>query len=113
IAKRKAVQPPQLRQQQQQQQQSAFFGGFGNAPGIGAVLETFQSAFTWGPVSLLRYASAYILGGAIDSGNTPTTTLRPGLVMGIQTATGAWTNYSATATDVSQVAVGILPIGLP
>ena len=92
---------------------SQFFAGFGNAPGIGAVLENFESAFTWGPSGLLRYVSGYIASTAIDSGNTPTTTLRPGLVMGITASTGAWTNYSPTATDGSQVAAGVLPIGLP
>lgn len=97
----------------QQQQQSAFFAGFGNAPGIGAVIEEFQQAFTWGPAAWLRYTGGQILATAIDAGNTPTTTLRPGLVMGIQTATGNWTNYSPTATDGSQIALGVLPVGLP
>ncbi len=58
------------------------------------------------------YTGAYISASATDPTNVPTTTLRPGLVMGIVTATGQWTNYSATATDGSNVAMGILPIGL-
>ncbi len=33
--------------------------------------------------------------------------------MGLRTATGEWTNYSPTATDGSQVAQGVLAVGLP
>lgn len=85
---------------------------FGNAPGLGQAVETFEQAWSWGPFGSLVWTPGYIYSGAVDSGNSPTTNLRPGLVMGIITATGAWTNYSSTATDGSQVAQGVLPIGL-
>jgi hypothetical protein len=85
---------------------------FGNAPGLGAAVETFEQAWSWGPFGSLIWTPGYIYSGALDSGNTPTTNLRPGLVMGIITATNAWTNYSPTATDGSQIAQGVLPIGL-
>lgn len=84
---------------------------FASPPGMGTVAEEFQQAVTWGPYP--RYwASGYIASTAVDSGNTPTTTLRMGLVMGIITASKQWTNYSPTATDGSQVAVGVLPVGV-
>lgn len=86
--------------------------GFLNTPGMGTVVETFEQAVTWGAFSRLIWFPVNIAAAAIDSGNTPTTNLRPGLVMGIITSTGAWTNYSATATDGSQVARGVLPLGL-
>lgn len=85
---------------------------FGNGPGLGAVVETFEQAWSWGPYGSLVWTPGYISSGALDTGNTPTTNLRPGLVLGVITATGAWTNYSPTATDGSQVAQGILPVGL-
>lgn len=84
---------------------------FGQLPGMGTVVETFESAFCWGPYP--RYwAPGYIDSAAADPTNTPTWELRMGLVMGKKTATGTWTNYSATATDGSQVAQGVLPINL-
>ncbi len=80
---------------------------FGHLPGMGSVVETFEQAYSWGPYP--RYfTGAYIGSGAVDSGNTPTTTLRKGLVLGKVTATGVWVNYSATATDGSEVASGVL-----
>jgi len=45
---------------------------------------------------------------ARDSGNTPTTTLRPGLVMGKITASGKYAQYDDIAADGTEDAVGIL-----
>lgn len=92
---------------------SGFFSGFGNVPGIGSTVETYEAAPTWARHSFLLWAPAQISSAALDPTNTPTTTLRPGLVMGVITATGLWTNYSPTATDGSQVAMGILGVGMP
>ncbi len=81
---------------------------FGLVPGMGTVVETFESAITWGPFPPRYWKNAYISSAAVDSGNVPTTTLRMGLVMGKITSSGQWTNYSPTATDGSQVAQGVL-----
>ncbi len=86
----------------------------GLVPGMGTPVYEYESAFTWGVWERLFFTGA-IYSGALDSGNTPTTTLRMGLVLGRITSgsnAGQWTNYSATATDGSQVAQGILPYGL-
>lgn len=77
-------------------------------PGIQAAQETFEQAFGWGQYGLRIFAAGYIDKNAVDAGNSPTWELRPGLVLGKITATGKWTNYSATATDGSQVAAAIL-----
>lgn len=45
---------------------------------------------------------------AVDSGNSPTSILRPGLVMAKLDSNGAWVDYDPTATDGSQEARGIL-----
>ena len=91
---------------------SAISSLFGGVPGIGAVTETHEAAITWGPAWNLRWISAQITSAAIDSGNSPTWRLRPGLVMGVISATQLWTNYSASATDGSQIARGILAYGM-
>lgn len=84
---------------------------FGNLPGMGSVVETFEAAVAWGPYP--RYfVGAWIASTAVDAGNSPTTTLRPGLVMGKQISTGQWTNYSPTAADGSEVAAGVLVTAL-
>lgn len=44
-----------------------------------------------------------------DSGNTPTTTLRPGMAMSIKDSDGLAYLYDADANDGTQAAVGILP----
>lgn len=81
---------------------------FGNVPGMGTVVESFEAAYTWGPFPPRYWLGAYIASTAQDAGNSPTSTLRMGLVMGKIFATGQWTNYSATATDGSQIAAGVL-----
>lgn len=92
---------------------SGFFSGMGNVPGIGTTVETYEAAPTWARHSFLLWAPGQISSGILDPTNTPTTTIRPGLVLGIITANGSWTNYSPTATDGSQVAQGVLGVGLP
>ena len=84
---------------------------YGHLPGMGVVVETFEAAYCWGPYP--RYfTGALIASTAADPTNTPTWELRPGLIMGKIISTGQWVNYSATATDGSEVAAGVLTIGL-
>lgn len=84
-----------------------------NNPGMGTVVETAETAITWGPYWLLRWWNAVIAAAAVDTGNTNMTyRLRPGLVMGIIASSGQWTNYSPTAADGSEVAMGVLVYGL-
>ena len=45
---------------------------------------------------------------ARDAGNTPTTTLRKGLVLGKITASGKYAQYDDAASDGTQVAVSLL-----
>jgi len=45
---------------------------------------------------------------AADAGNTPTTTLRKGLVLGKITATGKYAQYDDLASDCTEVAACIL-----
>lgn len=77
-------------------------------PGITGAVETYENAFRWGPTGLGLITGGIIAATTVDSGNTPTYELRPGLVLGQIAASGLWTNYSNTATDGSEVATGVL-----
>lgn len=81
---------------------------FATLPGIQAAVASFEQAFAWGKQDLQVIVSGYISSATIDSGNSPTWELRPGLLLGRITATQQWTNYAATNTDGSQVAAGVL-----
>lgn len=81
-------------------------------PGMGSPSESSENEFLWGNIESMRYESGVIVSTAADSGSTPTTTLRPGLLMGKVTASGKWIQYSPTATDGSDVAQGILRYGV-
>lgn len=81
---------------------------YGIVPGETTSRETYEAEFRWGSEFQGVFANALISGSTIDSGNTPTWELRPGLLLGQQIATGKYTNYSPTATDGSEVAAAIL-----
>lgn len=86
--------------------------GYSNGePGWTASISTIEANIFWGtdPTKNVQYGMASILAATVDAGNTPTTLLRQGLILGKITATGLYTVYSPTATDGSQQAVGVLP----
>lgn len=81
---------------------------YGLAPGMTQARETYEAAFQWGSEYQAVFANALIDGNTIDSGNSPTFELRPGLLLGQVLSTGKYKNYSPTATDGSEVASAIL-----
>lgn len=81
---------------------------WGAQPGLRAQVEEYQNAFSWGRKELQVIWSANISGAMRDSGSSPTSVIRPGLALGIITASNLWTNYSPSATDGSQVLRGFL-----
>lgn len=81
---------------------------YGIVPGLTTSRESYESEFRWGSQFQGVFANGLISGSAIDSGNTPTFELRPGLLLGQIISTGKYTNYSPTATDGSEVASAIL-----
>jgi hypothetical protein len=85
---------------------------YGNLPGQADADYTYENEFAWGPSRLRIITGGVIDSGATDPGNTPTFELRPGLILGQKTTTGTWTNYAAGNTDGSQVAAGVLLVGL-
>lgn len=85
---------------------------YGIVPGLTTSRETYEQEFRWGSEFQGVFANALINGSAVDSGNTPTFELRPGLLLGLNITTGKYSQYSPTATDGTEVASAILIEGL-
>lgn len=86
------------------------FTGFGGLPGAREVLETVEAAVTFGPT---EYNQAFMSGieldgSSRDSGSSPTTLLRPGLVLGRNRTTGHYLQWDPTAADGTEQAACIL-----
>ncbi len=81
---------------------------YGIVPGMTTSRETYESEFRWGSQFQGVFANALISGSAVDTGNSPTFELRPGLLLGQNLTTGKYAQYSPTATDGTEVAAGIL-----
>ncbi len=81
---------------------------YGSLPGFSAASETYENHFRWGRDTLGVITGAQLSGAARDAGNTPTTVLRPGLLLGQISATGLLKEYNPTGTDGSQVVHSIL-----
>lgn len=81
---------------------------YGIVPGLTTSRETYEAEFRWGSQFQGVFANALIDGATVDSGNSPTYELRPGLLLGQVISTGKYKQYSPTATDGSEVAAAIL-----
>lgn len=81
-------------------------------PGMGSAVVSTENSFLWGSNAWYTLKSVVISSACVDSGSSPTTDLRPGLVLGKITSGGEYTAYAATNTDGSQVAEGILFTGV-
>jgi hypothetical protein len=84
-------------------------------PGSTAVVETGEwqgIVNAMGREMLLHTVFGTIKSSVTDSGNTPTTTLRAGMILGIKSADGLYYKYNPAATDGTQNAVAVLPVQL-
>lgn len=90
------------------------FGGFAT-PGFGAAAYTSEREILWGgsdlQIGILR-RNSIISGAARDAGNTPTTLLRRGLLLGKVDSTGELEEWDADASDGTQNIVAVLDISL-
>lgn len=85
-------------------------GGWG-VPGVGSERAVTESEILWGADQArngVLWKSDVISGASRDAGNTPTTVLRPGLLMGRVSASGELEEWDADAADGSQDLAGIL-----
>jgi hypothetical protein len=83
----------------------------GNVPGFQAAAEAAESEVLWsGRNGQNQVATKKITltEAAVDSSNTPQTTIRGGNLLAIADATGKANTYSPDANDGRQIAVGIL-----
>lgn len=85
---------------------------YGMVPGLTTSRETYENEFRWGSQYQGVFSGGLIDGNSLDSGNTPTFELRPGLLLGQVTSTGKYKTYTPTGTDGTEVASGILVEGL-
>jgi hypothetical protein len=77
---------------------------------MGAVKETAETNIQWNAGRFMVFGSPEVLSGAArDSGNTPTTILRAGLVLGKIASSGKLAQYDPTATDGTQQAYAFMP----
>ncbi|HVX15952.1 MAG TPA: head decoration protein [Pirellulales bacterium] len=86
----------------------------GNLPGFSTLQQTVESVVTWGGdgAPVVEQESYVIDSTTVDSGNSPTTYLRPGLLLGKIASSGNLKQYSATASDGSQNVFGVLLRGI-
>lgn len=80
-------------------------------PGSTEAIESAERAVLWHGVDGMGghyFKTINVDATAVDSGNSPTSLLRPGLVMGKLDATNQYVDYDPDATDGSQEAVGVL-----
>lgn len=77
-------------------------------PGMGDATMTIERELTWGEIKAWQITGVKLDSATVDAGNTPTTILRRGLILGQVTATGEYKHYTVGATDGSQIPVGVL-----
>lgn len=81
---------------------------FGQTPGLTTAQEGIARAIAWGKEEQWVIVPAIIDGTARDVGNTPTTVLRAGLLLGNIAASGEKKEYNPNGTDGSDVVFGAL-----
>lgn len=84
----------------------------GNAPGFQTKQESEEKQVTWSGQhgqNLVATKKVVIDSTATDAGNSPTTTLRGGLVVAVKDSDGNVYPYAADANDGRQIPLGILP----
>ncbi len=78
-------------------------------PGFQALAQSEENQVWTGHENLRLFDPLSVIGSAaVDSTNTPTTTLRNGLVLGKKTSDGLFYQYDPTATDGTEVACAVL-----
>lgn len=83
----------------------------GNVPGVGTQIEGAESQVWWAGrhgQDLIATRKVTIDATAVDSGNTPTTTLRGGIVLALSDSSGKALSYKGDANDGRQIALGVL-----
>lgn len=85
---------------------------YGAFPGNGAISNSVEAQVYSGPTILQLFGTLPIKSSTTDAGSTPTSFLRPALVMGKKTSDGLLYVYSPTAVDGTEIAYCILAEGI-
>jgi hypothetical protein len=89
-----------------------YAGQFG-MPGVSAALTTYDAELFWGGdesrIPIIR-ASGVISSTAADAGNTPTTLIRKGMLLGKIASTGELKQWNPDGSDGSQYLHSVLPV---
>lgn len=82
---------------------------YGGVPGISSIKQTSEKVVWWGREERQIDVSELLLDStAVDAGNTPTTELRAGLLLGKKTSDGNLYQWDGDATDGTEVVHGVL-----
>lgn len=87
---------------------ASVYGGAFAGPGINAPLGNVENTFYWDKHYLNIFDGGDFLSSTTDAGNTVTTVLRPGLLLGRVYSSGLLKAWNPTGTDGSQYIFGIL-----
>ena len=83
----------------------------GNVPGVGTQRDSIETQVWWAGrhgQDLIATKKVTIDSTAVDSGNTPTTTLRGGNLLALADSSGKALTYDPDANDGRQIAIGVL-----
>ena len=86
------------------------FGGYG-VPGTGAIQETTPREIFWGgdrAKGLVVTQNGHYSGAIRDAGNSPTTVIRPGLLVGALTSGGKLEEWDGDAADGTENIAGVV-----
>lgn len=89
--------------------------GMWATPGVGVDYQTYETELLWGADQArngVLWSSAVVSGTTLDAGDTPTTILRPGLILGMITSSGFLKDFNSASTDGSQAVAGVLDLTL-
>lgn len=86
------------------------FDGAYALPGITTLVETYANQFWFDRPEHAVWTPIVLSGASRDTGNSPTSILRPGLLLGRVTSTKKLKQWDPTATDGTQYIVGVLNI---
>lgn len=82
---------------------------YGAVPGMRAARVTSEKVVWWGREENNLYLSnRFIDAAAVDAGNTPTTELRAGLILGLNSSSGTMYAWDPDGTNGTQIVDGVL-----
>ncbi len=83
-------------------------------PGVSDITNSNETVLLWGghfnALGIVRKSGEILASNAADAGNTPTTDIRAGLLLGKDTTTGKLEEWDTTQTDGTENLFGVNPV---